>query len=66
MKFEAEYSVTIKLDSIYMPPGHSSDELNEVIQQIGRDNLKKYFNGALFDPDKKIIHEDIKFKLKET
>ena len=45
MKFEAEYSVTIKLDSIYMPPGHSSDELNEVIQQIGRDNLKKYFNN---------------------
>ena len=58
MKYECEYTVTIKLENIFMPPGHSSDELNDEITQRGRDNLRKYFNGALFDPDKKIIHED--------
>jgi hypothetical protein len=54
------------MDNIYMPPGHSSDELREVIETRGRENLKKYFNNALFDPDKKIIFEDIKYKLKEV
>ena len=31
MIFEAEYTVTIKLDKLFMPPGHSSDELREEI-----------------------------------
>ena len=66
MRFDTEYVVVIKMDNIYMPPGHSSDELREVIETRGRENLKKYFNNALFDPDKKIIFEDVKFKLKEV
>jgi hypothetical protein len=65
MKFECEYTITIKLDNIYMPEGHSSDELRDVIKIRGRENLRKYFNGALFDPDKRVIFEDTKFKLKE-
>lgn len=66
MKFECEYTVKIKLEKIYMPPGHSSDELREEITSRGRESLKKYFNGALFDPDKKIIFEDTNFKLLNT
>ena len=65
MIFESEYTVTIKLEKIFMPPGHSSDELREEIISRGRESLKKYFNGALFDPDKKIIFEDTKFELKK-
>ena len=63
MIFQAEYTITIKLDKIFMPPGHSSDELREEIETRGRDSLKKYFSGNLFDPDKKIIFEDTKFEL---
>lgn len=62
MKFEVEYSITIKMDDIFMPPGFTDEEMKMVVEQRGRDNLKKYFNGALFDPDKKIIFEDIKVK----
>jgi hypothetical protein len=65
MKYECEYTVTIKLDDVYMREGHSSDELNEKIMLLGKENLKRYFNQVLFDPNKKIIHEDTKFKLKE-
>jgi hypothetical protein len=63
MIYEAEYTVTIKLDKLFMPPGHTDQELKEVIESRGRESLKKYFNGALFDPDKKIIFEDIKSEL---
>lgn len=65
MKFEAEYSITIKMDDIFMPKGYTEEEMKMVIEQRGRDNLKKYFNHALFDPDKKIIFEEIKYKEKE-
>lgn len=63
MIYEAEYTVTIKIDKLYMPPGHSSDELLEEIKNRGSENLKRYFNGVLFDPEKKIIFEESKSKL---
>ena len=66
MKFECEYTITIKLGDVYIREEHSSDELRKEIEKMGRENLKKYFNGALFDPDKKVIFEDTKFKLKEV
>lgn len=65
MKFECEYTVTIKLDDVYMREEHSSDELRDKIMLLGKENLKRYFNGVLFDPSKKIINEDTKFKLKK-
>ena len=66
MKYECEYEIKIKLDDVDMREGHSSDELNEKITLLGRENLKRYFNGVLFDPGKKIVHEDVKFKLKKV
>jgi hypothetical protein len=63
MKFECEYTVTIKLDDVYMKEGHSSDELQEEIKLRGAENLKRYFNGVLFEPEKKIIFEEINFEL---
>ena len=65
MKFECEYTIKIKLSDLYMTEGHSSDELRDEITKRGRESLKKYFNGALFDPDKKVIFEETNFKLKD-
>jgi len=65
MKYDCEYTITIKLKDVYMRPEHSSDELREKIKLLGGENLKRYFNKVLFDPDKKVIYEDIKFKLKD-
>jgi hypothetical protein len=63
MIYEAEYTIKIKLDKLFMPPGHSSDELREEIKLRGSENLKRYFNGVLFEPEKKIIFEETKFEL---
>ena len=63
MIYEAEYTIKIKLDKLFMPPGHSSDELIEEIKLRGGENLKRYFNGVLFDPEKKIIFEETNFEL---
>lgn len=65
MKFECEYTVKINLNDLYIKEEHSSDELREEIIKRGRESLKKYFNGALFDPDKKVIFEETNFKLKD-
>jgi hypothetical protein len=64
MKLQAEYTITIKLDNVYMPPNSSEEETKEWIQTLGMDNLRKYFNGMIFDPDKKIIKEEIKYQNK--
>lgn len=63
MIFEAEYTITIKINKLFMPPGHSSDELRDEIKNRGAEELKRYFNGVLFDPEKKIIFEETKFEL---
>lgn len=63
MIFEAEYTITIKIDKLFMSPGHSSDELRDEIKLRGAEELKRYFNGVLFDPEKKIIFEETKFEL---
>jgi hypothetical protein len=66
MKYECEYTITIKLSDVYMNPGHSSDELRDKVTLEGKKQIIKYLSGNLFDPEKKIIIEDTNFKLKEV
>lgn len=63
MIYSVEYTVKIKLDKLFMPPGHSPEELEEEIKIRGRENLKRYFNDALFDPNSKITLEKINSEL---
>ena len=65
MKFEGEYIIKIKLNDIFMPPDHSSTELKDKIKQEGRKKINSYLANSLFDPEKKIITEEINFKLKQ-
>jgi hypothetical protein len=65
MIYSAEYTVKIKLESIFMPQGHTDEELTEEITSRGREDLKKYFNGVLFDPNKKIIFEKTNSEIKK-
>ena len=39
--------------------------IDKKIIEEGRKNINFYLSGYLFDPQKKIIFEDIKYKLKE-
>jgi len=65
MNYKANYTITIEIDDLIMPPDHSSDQLIEKIQYEGKKKLLAYLTGYLFDPDKKIIKEETKFELKK-
>jgi hypothetical protein len=65
MKYEAEYTVKIKLEDITMRPDSTDQDLQEKITLLGRNNLKKFFEGVLLDPDKRIICEEIFFQEKK-
>jgi hypothetical protein len=65
MKYEAEYTVKIKLEDITMRPDTTEQDLQEKITLLGRNNLKKFFEGILLDPDKRIICEEIFFQEKK-
>ena len=65
MKFECEYNMKVKVE-VYMPNEHSSTELQDKIREEGQKKLKYFLSGYLLDPDKKVIHENFDFKLKEV
>ncbi len=65
MKYEAEYTVKIKLEEITTRPDSTEQDLQEKIMLLGRKNLKKFFEGVLLDPDKRIICEEIFFQEKK-
>ena len=65
MKYEAEYTVKIKLEDITTRPDSTEQDLQEKITLLGRNNLKKFFDGVLLDPDKRIICEEIFFQEKK-
>ena len=65
MKYEAEYTVKIKLEDITMRPDSTEQDLQEKITLLGRNNIKKFFEGILLDPDKRIICEEIFFQEKK-
>jgi len=65
MKYEAEYTVKIKLEDITMRPDTTEQDLQEKITLLCRNNLKKFFEGILLDPDKRIICEEIFFQEKK-
>lgn len=62
MKYQAEYTIKIKLDDIMTRPESTENDLEDKIKFLGRKNLKKFFEGDLLDPDKKIISEEITYQ----
>jgi hypothetical protein len=65
MKYCAEYTIKIKLDNITMRNEHTSKDVEDKVIMLGRQNLKKYFDNLLVDPDKKVVCEEITFETKK-
>jgi hypothetical protein len=57
-RVSAEYVVSVKIEDLMW----TSDEtdVNAKIIELGKKQLKKYLNGKMFDPDGKVITEQIK------
>ena len=65
MRYDCEYTITIKLDNLHMPKEHTEEQLKKKISEEGKMGLRTYLSGYLFDPEKKVIFEETNFKLKK-
>ena len=64
MKINCEYTLKIKVNEVILSDNINEDKLEEIIKQKGKEALRAYLSGYLFDPDKKIITEKITFEHK--
>jgi hypothetical protein len=64
MKYDAEYTIKIRLSNISMRTKHTKREVEEKVSMLGRKSIQSFFEGTLDDPDKKIVCEEISFETK--
>jgi hypothetical protein len=56
----AEYTITVKVMDVMNISDDTDQSVDSLIKQDGQKIIKKYLNGKLFDPDNKVIREQIK------
>jgi len=56
----AEYTITVKVMDVMNVSDETEQNIDSLIKQAGQKIMKKYLNGKLFDPDNKVIREQIK------
>lgn len=61
MRYNCEYTITIKLENLDMPKEHTEEQLKKKISEEGKRGINFYLSGYLFDPEKKIIFDEIKW-----
>lgn len=56
----AEYTITVKVTDVMNVSDDTEQNIDSLIKQAGQKIMKKYLNRKLFDPDNKVIREQIK------
>jgi hypothetical protein len=56
----AEYTITVKVTDVMKVSDDTEQDIDSFIKQEGQKIIKKYLNGKLFDPDNKVLREQIK------
>ena len=56
----AEYTITVKVTDVMKVSDDTEQDIDSLIKQEGQKIIKKYLNGKLFDPDNKVLREQIK------
>ena len=59
-RVSAEYTITVKVTDVMNVSDDTEQNNDSLIKQAGQKIMKKYLNGKLFDPDNKVITEEIK------
>lgn len=59
-RVSAEYTITVKVTDVMNVSDDTEQNIDSLIKQAGQKIMKKYLNGKLFDPDNKVIIEQIK------
>jgi hypothetical protein len=56
----AEYTITVKVMDVMNVSDETEQDIDSLIKQEGQKIIKKYLSGKLFDPDNKVLREQIK------
>jgi hypothetical protein len=56
----AEYTITVKVMDVMNVSDETEQDIDSLIKQEGQKIIKKYLNGKLFDPDNKVLREQIR------
>jgi len=65
MNIDAEFKLTVKISDMFILPNLTEEEIKQKIKEEGEKKFRYYLSGYLFDPEGKIIGNEIKYKIKE-
>lgn len=60
----AEYTITVKIEDIMMVSDEESNITDSKIKELGQKRIKNFLTGKMFDPEGKVINEEIKITSK--
>lgn len=63
-RFTGEYVVKIKVSDVFVSSESTDEDLKNKIKEEGQRKLGRWINNVLFDPDNKIISEEVIIKHK--
>ena len=59
-KITAEYTITVKISDLELPPNSSRVDVEKKIKDIGKKRINAWLNNSAFDPSGKIFSDQIK------
>ena len=59
-RYCTEYTVKVRVSDVMITSDETEIEVKEKIKKIGQENLKKWINGVIYDPESLVFIEDIK------
>lgn len=63
-RITAEYTITVKIEDIMMVSDEESNITDSKIKELGQKRIKNFLTGKMFDPEGKVINEEIKITSK--
>lgn len=63
-RFTGEYVIRIKVSDIFVPSESTEEDLKDKIKKEGQKRIGQWIDGTMFDPESKIISEEVIIKHK--
>lgn len=63
-RFTGEYVIRIKVSDIFVPSESTEEDLKNKIKKEGQRRIGDFIDGNMFDPDNRIITEEVIIKHK--
>lgn len=63
-RITAEYTITVKIEDVMVYSDEETNSMNIKIKELGQKRIKNFLTGKMFDPEGKVINEEIKITSK--